>query len=124
MRRNDVKTKNGNLTHNNVVCNLADTKFPCLHTLMELSIKQWRRYSPNSIYVSGINYTNNNVLHSTTSFGRIILLKRRTVISNGVQLHYREPLLRNIDGGYIFIVGNKEELISSDKSIIILNGSN
>ena len=78
------------------------------HYIVELSTTQWNRWKANSILVEDIvvdSSTNNQslIFYNKVSYGNNIRKpKRRQCKSLGKQLHYKEPAIANIDGGFFF----------------------
>ena len=79
-----------------------DNRKSCsVHTLFELSITQWNRYSSNSISVGkkiqDITDKKHPIIHyETVSYGSNITMKRRKCKSHGRTLHWLAPMFKNL----------------------------
>ena len=123
------KTKQSNLNHiqHKVVNQLNNAKLKSQHTLIELSVKQWMRFSKNSIYLKGMyeNGTGNEkrILYREVSIGQNLKFKKRSHKSHGSVLRWKTPLLANIQGRFMVVVIDKSEIIAHSPNILIIDGS-
>ena len=127
MHRVNIKSKNSLVTYNKVVTKLALSKISTAHSLIELSDRQWLRLESKSVLLTKMQtYTsdNNRVEYNQYKLGSDLCFKRMKGISSCVDMQWRSPMLANIKGNYMLIVGSKREIISYNPDIIIIDSSN
>ena len=85
--RLENKLANSYMIHNNLITDYDSQSKGTSHKLMELSERQWKRLSKNSIILSGMIVDNtikqnSQITYENISYGEhIILIKRKTILS-------------------------------------------
>ena len=107
-----------NHLHNQVCLGFESKKPRHQHTIDELSCRQWNRFKTNSILVEDIILDNKDKRHPLVSYnestyGINVVPKRKKITSLGKTLHYKEPTIGNIKGGFLFIAGEKGRYTTS-----------
>ena len=118
--------KNNFVTYNKVVRKLSELKSSTAHSLIELSERQWKRLQSRSILLTEMvsQKTNNNkVEYKKYVLGSDVTLKRSFGQSSGLNMQWRTPMLTNIHGGFMLLVGSKEEIVHHNPEVIIVDGS-
>ena len=112
------------------ICKGLESPLPIYkQSVVELSTTQWDRFNSNSILVEDIvMYTSVDnqplVSYNKITYGKNIKKpKRRQCMSLGKQLHYKQPAIANMDGGYFFITTQKKDILQLNKDVLIVDGS-
>ena len=125
--RHRTKIYNTNLVHNSVIMKLDNKKLRSQHTLIELSEKQWTRFSKNYIYLKGLyedgNGSDKHILYREVAYGQNITFKKRACKLHGVVLRWKAPLLANIQGNFLDVVTDKPDIIANSPDTLTLDGS-
>ena len=116
------------LIKNNVSMHIDLKKLPSSHYLMDLSTTQWKRHIKNTILFQGlseekVSKNNTTISYNSIVYGSNIKAKKKRYHMVKGTVHCNTLLLKNITGGYIFIVARRSELEQHNDSIIILDGS-
>ena len=90
--------------------------------------KQWLHLEDNSIIVSGYSKTyhsNNikNVTYKIVTYGKHVILRNRTGISNAKRQKWKSPLLENMKGNFMVIVAKRDELEIENPHLLFIDGS-
>ena len=65
----------------------------------------------------------NKLTYNNITLKNEVDLKRRKGFSNGVYSQWRSPMLGNMANGILAIVANKDELMKSNPTLIVTDGS-
>ena len=118
-----------NHVHNQVCLGFTSKKPISQHTIVDLSSRQWNRYKSNSILVEDIIIDNTDkrnplVSYNKITYGRNVIIKMKKITSLGEMLHYKEPSIGNIKGGFVFVTTKKKDILTLNKDTLIVDGSN
>ena len=98
----------------NVLNELVNGNLNCSHTLVELSVAQWKRYIHNCIIVSDLIKDTSRKRNIHIKYGNVIIgnnlklkEKKRSCVSFGKVLRWKTVLLKNTCSGYMMIVGER-----------------
>ena len=100
------------------ICKGFESTIPVYkHTVVELSTTQWDRFKSNSILVEEIvldTSVKNQplVFYNKITYGKNVKnTKRQQCTSLGKKLHYKQPAIANMGGGYFIITGQKKDIL-------------
>ena len=65
----------------------------------------------------------NKLTYNNITLGDEVDLRRRKRFSNGVYSQWRSPMLGNMANGILVIVANKDELMKSNPTLLVTDGS-
>ena len=115
------------MTYNKVVTKLAASNISTAHSLIELSERQWFRLESKSVLLTEMVMhvgQNNRVEYKKYKLGSDLSFKRKKGKSSCVHMQWRTPMLANINGNCMLIVGRKSEILSSNPDVIVIDSSN
>ena len=115
------------MTYNKVVTKLAVSKISTAHSLIELSERQWFRLESRSVLLTEMvmhDGQNDKVEYKKYKIGSDLSFKRKKGKSSCVHMQWRTPMLANINGNCMLIVGRKSEILSSNPDVIVIDSSN
>ena len=127
-KQQTISKSNEKLLQMNVINELVSDNTQSSHTMIELSLVQWKKYENNSIVVSNLiedkSMKNNvHIKFGSINMGKNLQLKKKTCVSFGKLLRCKTVLLKNTSGGYMMIVVKKDELLEFNPNLTIIDGS-
>ena len=63
------------------------------------------------------------IFYQNVTYGKHFKRKTHKCKSHGKIIHWKQPLIDNMKGGYFLIIAKKEGLTSYDKKLLIVDGS-
>ena len=101
------------MTYNKVFMNLAVTNTSTVYSLIEVYQRQWKRLESISVFLTEMvtfPCKNETVEYKKFQQGADLSFKSKKVKSSGIHMRWRTPMLDNINGNCMLIVGKKTEL--------------
>ena len=63
------------------------------------------------------------VKYNKITYGRNVIVKKKKITSLGKLLHYKEPTIGNMKGGFLFVTAIKKDILTLYKDVLIIDGS-